>query len=315
MIIKLTGFGQEFEREIERNLEKQNVYLTKNDQFDFEVIIDPDLNHLENRSKTILALAEPQVVRPDLYHLKTFESVAGVFPLSSYRARRLNLKEWFDFPVKLPTYKKDNRSRTDNFAIVNEHKFSGSARSQYGLRREVIRYFEKELPNQLSVYGVEWQKGRLIELRRRLFALKQSINSPELRPREAFSDLWHHYTVLSGHMHEDCEELQKYNFSIVIENDTDYISEKIWKSLYAGAIPIYVGPDLSEDADLKTLAGVTKPNLESVIERINYVKNMDLIYLRNEIETFLTNIENTKYGLRHTASHFANSLISLINRM
>jgi hypothetical protein len=315
MIIKLTGFEREFTREIEKNLLNYDVKLTTEETFDFELKIDPDLNHVKNLSKTILVLSEPQVVRPDLYLSKTLKSVAGVFPLSYYRSRRLNLQEWFDYPVSLPTYKKDNKLRTDNFAIVNEHKFSGSRRSQYGLRREVIRYFEKNLPNQLSLYGAEWEKGKTTEIRRRLFALKQSLNSPEFSPREAFTDLWHSYTGLSGHMHQDCEELQKFKFSIVIENDTDYVSEKIWKSLYAGAIPIYIGPDLSNDAELKELVGDTKPNLESVLERIDEVKNMDLVYLREKIETFLTNLDYTKYGLKLTSNHFANSLISLIKRM
>jgi hypothetical protein len=314
MNIKLSGFEQVFEREIEKNLVKHNVFLTKHDDFAFEVIVDPDIKHIKDRSKTILALVEPQVVRPDLYLSKTLKSFAAVFPLSYYRAQRLNLEEWFDFPVHLPTYIKDNRPRTENFAIVNEHKFSASMRSQYGLRRDVIKYFEQNEENQLSLYGVEWERGKLIELRRRIFAIRQSINSPEFSPCEALTDLWHSYKFLSGHMHGDCEELQKFKFSIVIENDTDYVSEKIWKSLYAGVVPVYIGPDLSKDAELKNLIGVTEPNLAAVVGRINEVKNLDLPTLRKKIESFLNNIESTKYGLKQTSTHFANSLLSLINR-
>jgi len=315
MKIKITGFDQKFTHEIEKNLLKHHITLTSDGNFDFELLIDPDLNRIKNRSKTILALVEPQAVRPDLYLNKTFKSVAGIFPLSYYRARRLNLEEWFDFPVHLPTYTKDHRPRTENYAIVNEHKFSASSRSQYGLRRKVIRYFEENQASQLSLYGVEWKKGKLIELRRRLFALKQSINSPEFSPCEAFTDLWHSYSVLSGHMHEDCEELQKFKFSIVIENDIDYVSEKIWKSLYAGVFPIYIGPDLSNDSELKDLVGVTEPNLEAILERINEVRNLDMLSSRKKIDTFLTNIDSTKYGFKQTSKHFANSLSSLINRM
>jgi hypothetical protein len=315
MKIKMTGLGVDFSREIERNLIERGITLTKEDNFDYELIIDPDLKGIKNRSKTILMLAEPQTVRPDLYLSKNLESFAGVFPLSYYRACRLDLQEWFDLPVKLPIYKIDNRPRTEDFAIVNEHKFSASRRSQYGLRRNVIRYFEKNQASQLSLFGVEWKKGKLIELRRRLFALKQSFNSPEFKPREAFTDLWHSYSVLSGHMHEDCEDLQKFKFSIVIENDIDYVSEKIWKSLYAGVFPIYIGPDLSNDSELKDLVGVTEPNLEAIIERINEVKNLDLLSFRKKIDSLLTNIDSTKYGLKQTSTHFANSLISLINRM
>lgn len=314
MRVKLTGFSQEFEREITRHLFQLDIGLSNNDTYDYEVVIDPKLNQIEFPHKTILALVEPQVVRPDLYQSQVFRKVAGVFPLSYYRAQRLELEYWFDFPVKLPRYIKDNRNRTKNIAIVNEHKFSGSARSQYGFRRSIIKYLEKNHPNELSLYGVEWQKGKVIELRRRIYALKQNLFTDEFNVNEVFSDLWHNYKLLSGHMHEDCEDLQSFNLSIVAENDLDYISEKVWKSLYAGAVPIYVGPDLSNDINLKDCVIMSKANLESVANCITTIDEKDLIRMRNNFNDFFSDIESTKYGLEATSTHFANSLHSLISR-
>ena len=65
-------------------------------------------------------------------------------------------------------------------------------------------------------------------------------------------------------MQEDLEELQSFQFSIVIENDLDYISEKVWKSIYAGAVPIYVGPKLTNDQQLEDIVLSSAADLSSI---------------------------------------------------
>jgi galactose mutarotase-like enzyme len=93
--------------------------------------------------------------------------------------------------------------------------------------------------------------------------------SKGLKLNENFSDLWHNYSLVKGHMPENLENLQNYNYSIVIENDLDYISEKVWKSIYAGALPIYVGPNLDYDKWLN--ANVFNINFHFIKKRI--IKN------------------------------------------
>jgi hypothetical protein len=259
-----------------------------------------------------LVLVEPEVVRPDLYRSKVWRKFHAVLPLSRYRAERLNLKNWFDLPVTLPEYKRSNVNRVNKWAIVNEHKFSASNRSQYGLRRELIKYFEAERPLDLDLYGVEWNKNKNIELRRRLFTLRLQGFTKGLKLDENFSDLWHNYSLVKGHMTENLENLQHYNYSVVIENDLDYISEKVWKSIYAGAVPIYVGPNLDYDKDLEKVVICSNASLEEINSTIKVVEKSDLQKIRETGYRFLSDLNTTKYSLENCGKKFIESASNLL---
>jgi hypothetical protein len=315
MRIKLSGFDGNFISKVSTNLLQLSLETTAANNFDIEIVIDPDLTSVENPEKTIIALVEPQVVRPDLYKKEEWEKFAGILPLSYYRAKRLGLSEWFDFPVTIPKYVRNSRERQKLVAIVNEHKFSGSSRSKYGLRRKVIRYFEANHPGKLDVYGVEWDKGRLLEIQRRIFSMRQHLLQPEFSLEECFSDLWHKYSNLAGHMHEDLEKLQEFQTSIVIENDLDYISEKVWKSIYSGAVPIYVGPELENDPLLEKIVLIASPDVDSIVSKVPFYNNEQLNEIRKNGYNFLENIEESKYGVNSCAKKLAESIESLIHKL
>jgi hypothetical protein len=312
MRIKLTGFSGEFAAEIKHNGALQNITVTDQANFDIEFIIDPHPKQVSNKKNQILVLAEPEVVRPDLYRKKVWRKFHAVLPLSRYRAERLNLKNWFDLPVSLPEYKRSNDKRANRWAIVNEHKFSASNRSQYGLRRELIKYFEIERPLDLDLYGVEWDKNKIIELRRRLYTLRLQGFNKGLKINENFSDLWHNYSLVKGHMPENLENLQEYNYSIVIENDLDYISEKVWKSIYAGAIPIYVGPNLDYDKDLKNVVVSSQASLDAIKSTIKSIEKDGLQKIRESGYRFLSDISTTKYSLENCGKKFIESVSNLL---
>jgi hypothetical protein len=40
--------------------------------------------------------------------------------------------------------------------------------------------------------------------------------------------------------------ISAYKYSVVIENEASYVSEKLFEALFAGCIPKYVGPNLRE---------------------------------------------------------------------
>jgi len=312
MRIKLTGFSGEFAAEIKHNGALQNITVTDQASFDIEFIIDPYPKQVSNKKNQILVLAEPEVVRPDLYRKKVWRKFYAVLPLSRYRAERLNLANWFDLPVSLPEYIRRNGNRDKRWAIVNEHKFSASNRSQYGLRRELIKYFEAERPLDLDLYGVEWDKNKIIELRRRLYTLRLQGFNKGLKINENFSDLWHNYSLVKGHMPENLENLQEYNYSIVIENDLDYISEKVWKSIYAGAVPIYVGPNLDYDKDLEKVVICSNASLEEINSTIKVVEKSDLQKIRETGYRFLSDLNTTKYSLENCGKKFIESASNLL---
>ena len=234
---------------------------------DLRVRVDPPKKAKINNLRDVIILSEPEVVRPDLYSHKFLKTTKNILPLGKYRANRLNLKYFVNWPVELPKYKRVNKTRNQKISIVNEHKFSSSSRSKYGLRREIIKYFELNLPGKLDLYGVEWNVNKKIELKRRLFALRNHKSFASIDLVETFSDFWRGYESCVGHMHQDCELLTEYSASICIENDNDYVSEKVWKSLYAGCPTIYIGPTLIYDNKLKDCLMIADENVESVVSR------------------------------------------------
>lgn len=279
---------------------------------DVRITIDPTEFNAINKSRDIVILAEPEVVRPDLYKSKILDGSIKILPLGRYRAERLGLKNWIEFPPEIPSYSRSQSDHRKKFAMVNEHKFSSSSRSNYGLRRKVIQYFEKNRPLDLDVYGKEWNTSKFLELKRRFSQIKNNRSILKIDFKESLSDLLRHYQSVSGHMSRECAGLQNYEFNICIENDSDYISEKVWKALYAGSIPIYSGPNLSHDPELKKCVVPTTNKLTAFIKVIENLDEINLFELRQNAIDLLDNINGSKYSIDNITHLFYTNLLEII---
>jgi len=289
-------------------------FTTSLQKCDLRIIVDPTSLNSLNPTRDLVLLMEPQVVRPDLYRKAFLSNFKLLLPLGKYRAERLGLNYYFREPVVLPTYERDeNISREKRIAIINEHKFSSSSRSMYRLRRKVIMKLEKENKGFLDLYGKEWNVGLSLELRRRLFALRMNKNIRDISFREVFSDFAYKYKSNVGHAHYQGEILQHYLQSIVIENDLDYVSEKIWKSIYSGAVPTYVGPSLEHDLLPKSILNIAAPDVDSVV---GMTLNIEPQVLREKAEAgyeFLKSDEFEFYKAEYCYREFWANLTKLIN--
>jgi hypothetical protein len=285
--------------------------VEENNEADVRIIIDPINKENLCSSKDIVVLVEPETVRPDLYRKSFLKKFPNIMALGKYRAERLGLKFWIEFPVELPKYVRQDLQIKNKFAIVNENKFSSSPRSQYGLRRKVISYFEENMPQELDLFGREWNAGKQIELRRRVYALRNRRSLLNLDFPEVFGNLWKQYDTFVGPMESDCEQLQNYKASITIENDLDYVSEKVWKSLYAGCPVIYVGPGLTYDPELEKCLLIAESNLKSVVSKISEINDLSQILRLNLKEKgldFIHSANFNKYSNQTTAEVFFNTL-------
>ena len=279
---------------------------------DVRITIDPTEFTAINKSRDIVILAEPEVVRPDLYKSKILDGSIKILPLGRYRAERLGLKNWIEFPPEIPSYSRSQSDHRKKFAMVNEHKFSSSSRSNYGLRRKVIQYFEKNRPLDLDVYGKEWNTSKILELKRRFSQIKNNRSILKIDFNESLSDLLRHYQSVSGHMSRECPGLQNYEFNICIENDSDYISEKVWKALYAGSIPIYSGPNLIHDPKLKKCVVPTTNELTALIKVIENLDEINSFELRQNAIDLLDNINGSKYSIENITHLFYTNLLEII---
>lgn len=236
----------------------------------------------DSRFKTkVLLLIEPNSVLPDIYKSKELSSFDLVVAMSPWRAQRLGIPNWLYQPYNFISSKIDFKKRSSSPVLVAASKFGNSPRSLYWLRRKLIRMCDKK-HLQLDVYGPDWNMSITKELRMRIYSIRQFLkhgNSPKWR--DCFSMLGykpHHY---HGIIESKEKLLRQYAISIVIENDEDALSEKLFDCLQAGVVPVYVGPNLESLPFLESALIRADANPESII---NILSSLDesLITIKQE---------------------------------
>jgi hypothetical protein len=193
----------------------------------------------------VLVLLEPEVVYPFQYKSKILSKFDLIIPVGEYRAKRLNLSEFIQFPVTFIKPVKISKNRYLDFIILNANKFSANKRSNYKFRRKISRYIY-ESKKSYALYGKDWKMSKIKEFRERIWAIRKEVlckRVPNLM--EAFSDYFYKYPEFKGSPDLKQEVLTKAKFAIIIENESDYVSEKIFDAILSGCVPIYVGPSLS----------------------------------------------------------------------
>ena len=80
----------------------------------------------------------------------------------------------------------------------------------------------------------------------------------------------------------------KYKYCLVIENSSEYLSEKLFDALLSGCIPIYVGPDLTKYEIPTNLYLQAKPNLVDVRAKISDAKKVNFNEWRKNLNLWLS---------------------------
>jgi hypothetical protein len=145
----------------------------------------------------------------------------------------------------------------------------------YAVRRSFIR---QELKNfSLELYGDLWIKARfkrmkyLLRISLYLFKTRTPIN-----PFRKLSWVFEEYAGAKGVVKDKLHLLKQSKFNLIIENSSDFVTEKLFDAILCGTIPIYLGPVFHKDPLLeKALIRVTEAellgsNLELIIQRSGY---------------------------------------------
>ena len=130
--------------------------------------------------------------------------------------------------------------------VVNQNKFSFVRGSRYKLRREYIVKLAKSGYN-VNLAGPNWDRGLFwhlyMQFKSLIWLMLVEKTIPDLTkwqfPIPKFGGL-----KLFGRVADEVSFMRNYDFALVVENDPDYVSEKLFNAIRAGAVPIYVGPDL-----------------------------------------------------------------------
>jgi hypothetical protein len=208
----------------------------------------------------------------------------------------------------LPTAKGSwSKERSPRTCSIFGNKFSASVLSNYGLRRRVL-LLDEQLENKIDLYGVDWLDPLWLQTQRKIYAARQQLmNLREFSFRELLGELYFVPLSYKGVMDTDMTKLFVYETSLVIENQSDYVSEKIWNSLVAGTVPFYVGPEIHDEM-LESCVIQVENSAEAVIEAIYQTPIKLIRNKRKNIEKLLQNYDYNKQLVKS-----AKNLISLVS--
>jgi hypothetical protein len=221
---------------------------------------------ISHGSFRVLLLIEPEAVLPKQYKTNVRERYNLVISMSPWRAERLEMPDWVYQPYSWVPRKFRFNNRLKNPVMVAASKFGNSSRSMYWLRRSLIHEMDKRgLP--LDVYGPDWNMSPLKEIRMRIYSARQFLVMNQIpRWHESISHFQYRPVNYCGVTIDKMDTLQRYQTSIVIENDLDALSEKLFDCFEAGTIPIYVGPKFVELDFLESCLVRAEANPDSIIQ-------------------------------------------------
>lgn len=195
-------------------------------------------------NKIVLFLTEPPSVHPRQYRTGVLRRFPTIYSRSVTRVLPENVTQanYFDFVATEDWLPDPKAPRERCFALIQANKVSSHTDERYTFRRRLINVLqENHIP--ISVAGIGWNDNRASQLRKFAKSVCLSVSS---RSKLSFDQTPLRTTVrnLHGHVASKRDFLSKHEFNIVIENQRDYVSEKLFDSLSAGCITLYDGPDL-----------------------------------------------------------------------
>ena len=182
--------------------------------------------------------------------------------------------------------------RKQYLTLINSNKVSPVKSENYGLRRIYARLLPA---NTLNVYGDLWISSILSKILHRMKVLLFTLKNGHLPNLcSIYGNLHWKFDSAKGLLEDKQVTLQSSKFSIVIENDSSYISEKLIDVLINGCIPIYFGP---RDIDLIIPRGtyLELPIIPSqLIQMLTNLSEGEIQKLLRNIYKFVTSQEFTK---------------------
>lgn len=263
-----------------------------NSNFSVSISIDHPRGSISKSAEIkVLILYEPEAVLPWQYKESELAKFDLIIPLSPWRAQDLGISTYAFQPYdQIVSPMTPWRPRGVFVAMINANKFSSSQTSLYGLRRAVSR--ELSFRNiDYRFFGQDWEMSRWKEVQKRVISLRETLLAGrKVNWPETFSELFWRSNKYFGEIADKFKVLEDSTYSLVIENDIFALSEKVFDSIVAGAVPIYVGPDLSRFfPQLESCIVRCPPNKENILEKIENLQGNHAILdeCRRAIDRYL----------------------------
>lgn len=172
----------------------------------------------------------------------------------------------------------------------------------YSERLETIRWFEQHHPEDFDLYGVGWDRSRL--MRRIPDALFRTLKALHLLPSPAF-------TSYRGTVERKRDVMGRYRFAFCYENIRGvpgYITEKIFDAFFSGTVPVYLGADNITD-HIPADCFIDRRAFRSCSELYEHLKGMDDSTYRGYIDS-VAGFLRSPAALPFTAGCFARTVLT-----
>ena len=264
-------------------LAKAGFILCDNiDQADAAIFIEMDKGKLKTLKKhipVILIRNEPVVVWPQNYNKRLIKRVDKVIDVGQYDSKVKTFVPWPQDWTQVKNFIPTNVIRFEKIALINGNKIGFIKGELYSLRRECIYKIKN-----LDLYGAGWGikpfRKFLIMSAEIVIAIKNGF-FPKIKSIKYW---FRHPLNFQGAPDSKFDVLQKYKYSLVIENSENYMSEKLFDAFIAGNIPIYVGPAVELFNIPSNLVIQVEPNLRSIMGGIEKAKKVNYESWKSELE-------------------------------
>ena len=221
--------------------------------------------------RRILILWEPFSVERTRYLDEVISRFGLVFAPSREWAQKVNGIEF-----RWPQDEFNNRDVFTNWderkhkcVMIQGNKFSACKGELYSLRRRVLKELSK---NELDLFGTDWNRGFKFDW----WHWSRSFLHYRLGEHSFTSayGIGRQYDKYQGVTPDKNKTLESHRISIVIENSLDFISEKLFDSIRAGCVTVYVGPALENYNIPEHAAICMKPDYIDITKKIRELISM-----------------------------------------
>ena len=230
---------------------------------------------------------EPSVVLPANYSGSRKRQFGTVITVGGIRSQVSSSVHWpLLWPSASDLEKLNASERAERVVVINGNKMSFIKGELYSLRRKAI----KSVGN-LDLFGTQWDSNFASRLIIAFKSFAQAVLSLKL-PRLSGLELWFQgYPKSKGPVGDKLKTMSEYKYALVIENSAEYMSEKLMESLFAGCIPVYVGPDPEEFGIPKDLVIRAQPSLHSIQEALFEAEGWNINEFHARLGAFLSSSE------------------------
>jgi alpha(1,3/1,4) fucosyltransferase len=250
-------------------------------------------------------LSESEVVLPANWVLERHQMFEKIFTWSdplvdNKRYFKLNTPALF---ARRPLF--PEREKTGFCTVIAGDKASQHPKELYSERRRAIRWFERNHPGDLDLYGYGWDRPGF-HRSRVLNAANYRLNRFATYRRISVV----RYPSYRGSISDKFEVLSRYKFSICYENAYNidgYITEKIFDCFLAGTVPIYLGAG-NITAHVPASCFIDKRDFRSYEELYEHLAGLPHATYRDYLRA-AANFIASEQALPFTPEHVAGSLL------